>query len=274
MWGVQLCYNKKVKNKLLKSDKAFTLIELLVVIAIIGILSAVVISSLNSAREKGKIATIKSTLKQLYNQAALNQLEKGSFIYSNPSYTDLTCTGLKSDGTAGDSTTGNLAKIAKPLIDQGIIVKCYSEYGSYLGSVYFGDDYNRFGATALIYDTNELKAWSVDENGVVKWDLADLTSANLPGSNTKSWSDAKTACANNGGRLPSIEQLRTLYWASYAGAGATATPYTPSGFQPSYYWSSTLLPSQPLVYAYLQGMDFGNLDSIGQGVGYYVRCVR
>jgi len=242
--------------------RGFTLIELLVVVAIIGILSTVVIASLNGAREKGKIATIKSTLKQLYNQAALNQLEKGSFAGSNTSYSDLTCTG----------PGGNLTKIAQPLIDQGVIVKCFSYLGT--SGVYLGDNNFRFGATALIYDTRELKAWSVDENGVVKWDLADLTSANLPGGNTKSWSDAKTACANNGGRLPSIEQARTLYWASYQGAGATATPYTPLGFVANTYWSSTPVPSRPTELAYVQFMNNGNLYYYAQGLGYYVRCVR
>lgn len=60
-------------------SRGFTLIELLVVIAIIGILSAVVLASLNTARSKGNDAAIKSNLDTIRTQG-------GIFYDTNNSY--------------------------------------------------------------------------------------------------------------------------------------------------------------------------------------------
>lgn len=54
-----------------KRTSGFTLIELLVVIAIIGILSSVVLASLNSARNKGADAAVKSNLSGIRSQAEM-----------------------------------------------------------------------------------------------------------------------------------------------------------------------------------------------------------
>lgn len=55
----------------MKTKQGFTLIELLVVIAIIGILSSVVLASLNTARDKGSDSAIKANLSNARAQAEL-----------------------------------------------------------------------------------------------------------------------------------------------------------------------------------------------------------
>ncbi len=63
----------------LKLAFGFTLIELLVVVAIIGILASVVLASLNSARDKGSDAAIKSNLANMRAQAALYYDENNTY---------------------------------------------------------------------------------------------------------------------------------------------------------------------------------------------------
>ncbi len=55
----------------MKLQRGFTLIELLVVIAIIGVLSAVVLASLNTARSKGNDAAVMADLDGARTQAQI-----------------------------------------------------------------------------------------------------------------------------------------------------------------------------------------------------------
>lgn len=85
------------------SKRGFTLIELLVVIAIIGILSSVVLASLNDARQKSRDAKRVADVKQL-------QLALELFFDSNGSYATTGLSALTPNYIAvipTDPVTGN-----------------------------------------------------------------------------------------------------------------------------------------------------------------------
>jgi prepilin-type N-terminal cleavage/methylation domain-containing protein len=66
-------FNRKHEEK----NMGFTLIELLVVIAIIGILSTIVLASVNSARSKAKDTAARATTKHILNQIAQCDIDGG-----------------------------------------------------------------------------------------------------------------------------------------------------------------------------------------------------
>jgi prepilin-type N-terminal cleavage/methylation domain-containing protein len=63
-------------------SKGFTLIELLIVIAIVGVLSTVVLSSLNSARSKARDSTRISNIKEVQKALAVYNSNNGSYPVS------------------------------------------------------------------------------------------------------------------------------------------------------------------------------------------------
>jgi len=63
----------------MKNSHGFTLIELLVVIAIIGILAAVILSSLNTARNGAEDARVQSELDSLSKQSLISFLPINGF---------------------------------------------------------------------------------------------------------------------------------------------------------------------------------------------------
>jgi type IV pilus assembly protein PilA len=103
------------------NQRGFTLIELLVVIAIIGILSAVVLASLNTARAKGTDASIKSELNTVQTQAALDYdaypngyAATATSVAETSAAATTYIAGTGAPGTAGVSAFGTTAS----LVDQ------------------------------------------------------------------------------------------------------------------------------------------------------------
>jgi prepilin-type N-terminal cleavage/methylation domain-containing protein len=95
------------------SNSGFTLVELILVIAIIGVLSSIVLASLNNARNRAKDVAIKMEVAQLVNLATIDSVDTGSYCNFQGDDTSSWITAMGE--TCEDSFTGSLMTQSRQL---------------------------------------------------------------------------------------------------------------------------------------------------------------
>lgn len=120
----------------MKTNKGFTLIELLVVIAIIGILSSVVLASLNDARGKARTAQVQGNLSGILPGAVIclddsagllaasSTTDGGGFICSGSSTTWADLPGDWAYGSVSSDTAAGTFSYSASSTADGAAVSC------------------------------------------------------------------------------------------------------------------------------------------------------
>ncbi len=142
--------------------KGFTLIELLVVIAIIGVLSSVVLASLNTARSKGSDAAIKSNLANVRAQAEI--IYDGSGCYGDDGAVGATCASF----TEGTCTFATADTIFANTIVAGQIRAAADASGAAANAVCSAEASGSAWGVAVQMKSPTTDAWCVDSTGASK----------------------------------------------------------------------------------------------------------
>jgi prepilin-type N-terminal cleavage/methylation domain-containing protein len=145
------------------SKRGFTLIELLVVIAIIGILSAVVLASLNTARNKGSDAAIQSDLSTIQTEAEIYYGGTGNNSYgANVANGSCTAAGtmFATSGATSDAIMVRAISATETVNGSGTGMVCGVCAGGICGAIAYAIQ------SQLVNDTT--KYWCVDSAGNAK----------------------------------------------------------------------------------------------------------